>query len=272
MRTRTRASVSGVPTAPVESSRDDKRRALPPAQPGHGARCGDRGRARRGLPRPRVRRAARGAGQGSAAGAQLLAPALGGGEPALLPLVLPAGAEGPQRLPHVRPADGTAGPSGGRGLAGEAMARQDGGESPVSARPAFLRAVGRAAPAAAIAALALGALGIAGCGGSKKVSEEVPKSTPDITPPNDTRAERAAAQATSTTSKTTKSTAREASSSGEESSEGGSEESSSSSSSSSGEGEAGGASSEKEAASGEGGGSKSSAGSSPTGGAGAPAK
>src|SRR5436190_3169926 len=162
MRTRTRASVSGVPTAPVESSRDDKRRALPPAQPGHGARCGDRGRARRGLPRPRVRRAARGSGQGAAASAQLLAPALGGGEPALLPLVPPAGAEGSQRLPHVRPADGAAGPSGGGGLAGEAMARLGGGEPPVSARLAVLRAAGRArraAPvAAAIATLVLGAL------------------------------------------------------------------------------------------------------------------
>src|SRR5436190_17988340 len=173
MRTRTGASVSGVRTAPVESRRDDERRALPPAQPRHGARCDDRGRARRGLPRPRVRRAARGAGQGAAAAAQLLAPALGGGELALLPLVPAAGAEGSQRLPHVWPADGTAGPSGGPGLAGEAMARPGADESPVNARLALPRAAGRARrtalAAAAIAALALGGLGIAGRGGGTTV-------------------------------------------------------------------------------------------------------
>ncbi len=111
--------------------------------------------------------------QDAAAGAFQLAAAVGGGAPAFLPVVRPARAEGPQRLPHVRKAHGPA-------------------VSPRAALDARRRAL--------LAALALRA-----CGGSS-VSDAVPKSTPVITPPTDTSAEAAAAQTTSTSTTATKTT------------------------------------------------------------------
>ena len=63
---------------------------------------------------PRLGRAARGRRQGAAARALDLAPAVGGGEPALLPLVRAARPEGSQRLPHLRQAHGAARLAGGR--------------------------------------------------------------------------------------------------------------------------------------------------------------
>ena len=54
-----------------------------------------------------------------------------------------------------------------------------------------------------LAALAC-SVALAACGGSN-VSDAVPKSTPDIIPPNDTSAEKAAVQTTSTSTSTTKS-------------------------------------------------------------------
>ena len=97
-------------------------------------------------------------------------------EPALLQLVRPARAEGPQRLPDLRPAHGAAGIAGGRALR--------------------LRAV------VLTLALLLAGGTLAACGGGSSAVDSVPKSTPNITPPNDTSAEKAAAQTTSTSSKT----------------------------------------------------------------------
>ncbi|MCW3067601.1 MAG: hypothetical protein JWL67_226, partial [Solirubrobacterales bacterium] len=61
----------------------------------------------------------------------------------------------------------------------------------------------RALAAACVALLAGGTLGACG---SSSVSEPLPKSTPDITPPSDTSAEKAAAQTTSTSTTATKTT------------------------------------------------------------------
>ena len=131
----------------------------------------------RDLPRPRVRRAARGRRQGAAARAVALAAAVGRREPALLPVVRPARPEGPQRLPHLRPAHGTAG-------------RED-------ARARLL--------AASRWRCSCWRSALSACGGSS-VSDAVPKSTPEITPPTDTSAEKAAAQTTSTSTTSTKTT------------------------------------------------------------------
>ncbi|HXW58809.1 MAG TPA: hypothetical protein VEJ23_04960, partial [Solirubrobacteraceae bacterium] len=51
---------------------------------------------------------------------------------------------------------------------------------------------------ALIAALALMGAGLSACGGASSSSDAVPKSTPEITPPTDTSAEKAAGQTTST--------------------------------------------------------------------------
>jgi hypothetical protein len=73
----------------------------------------------------------------------------------------------------------------------------------------------RAAIAASI--LLLCSVGLGACGGGSSVSDTVPKSTPDITPPTDTSAEKAAVQTTSTSStSTTKSSEGTSTGSGEE--------------------------------------------------------
>ena len=134
----------------------------------------------------------------------------------------------------------------------------------------------RAALATSVA-LVLGA-SIGGCGGASGTSDAIPKSSPDITPPTDTSAEKAAAQttSTSTTSTTSKGTSGAGSSSESSSGEAGKGESGGESSGgeSSGEstkgGGAGGTSAEKEKASSEGGGSKAGGEASPSGGASAP--
>jgi hypothetical protein len=65
------------------------------------------------------------------------------------------------------------------------------GGRPASRRPALLAAL-----------VVLGAFVLGGCGGSS-VSDAVPKSTPDITPPTDTSIEKAAVQTTSTSTTAT---------------------------------------------------------------------
>ena len=82
--------------------------------------------------------------------------------------------------PDLRPAHGAARSAGGRSLSA------------------------RAAVVALALLLAGGTLGA--CGGGSSVSDAVPKSTPDITPPNDTSAEKAAAQTTSTSTTSTSKT------------------------------------------------------------------
>ena len=148
---------------------------------------------------PRDRRAAGNRRDRAADGTVALAAAVGGREPALLSLVRSALAEGPQRLSHLRAADG-----------------------PAVSNRRWLAAAG-----ALLAALALAA-----CGGTK-VSETSPKNTPEITPPNDTSAEKAAgtSSSTSTTKKTSTSSesSGESSSSSESEASGGSEASSESS-------------------------------------------
>jgi hypothetical protein len=74
--------------------------------------------------------------------------------------------------------------------------------------------------------------GLSACGGGSNVSEAVPKSTPDIIPPTDTSAEKAAVQSTSTSTTGTTSTGKsgESSSSSEEEAKTGEETSSSGSS------------------------------------------
>ena len=128
------------------------------AQPRQRPRGAPRGRAGARLPGPRDRRAAGNRRDRAADGTVAVAAAVGGREPALLSLVRSALAEGPQRLSHLRAADG-----------------------PAVSNRRWLAAAG-----ALLAALALAA-----CGGTK-VSETSPKNTPEITPPNDTSAEKAA--------------------------------------------------------------------------------
>src|SRR4029077_7379972 len=74
------------------------------------------GDARRGVRRPRNRRAAGGRRQGPTARPLRFEAAVGRREPALLQLVRSARAEGPQRLSHVRPAHGAARIPDGRPL------------------------------------------------------------------------------------------------------------------------------------------------------------
>jgi hypothetical protein len=75
----------------------------------------------------------------------------------------------------------------------------------------------RAAIAASIVLLC--SVSLAACGGGSNVSDAVPKSTPDITPPTDTSAEKAAVQTTSTsTTSTAKSSEGTSTAAGEESS------------------------------------------------------
>jgi hypothetical protein len=74
----------------------------------------------------------------------------------------------------------------------------------VDGRPARPRSTHVRIALAALAAL-LSGVALAACGGSS-VSDAVPKSTPDITPPANTSAEKAAVQTTSTTTTATKST------------------------------------------------------------------
>ena len=125
---------------------------------------------------------------------------------------------------------------------------------------------------AAFAVLSV-SLTLAACGGGSSVSDVTPKSTPDITPPTDTTAEKAAVQTTSTSTTSTTSTSTPGEGSSSESSSGETSKSeageSSSGESSSKSGAAGGTSvEEKEKASGES--SKGTGESSPSGGASAP--
>src|SRR5438445_13162950 len=186
------------------------------------------GPAGRGVPRPRNGRAAGGARQGAAARAIGLAAAVGGGEPAFLPLVPPAGTAGPQRLPHLRQAHGTARVAV-RVAPGPVILKAP---RPVRSRhriPRRARSSGRpAAPVLLACAALLCPLALGACGGAGNVADTVPKSTPDITPPTDTSAEKAAAQSasrsTSTTSSKKSSTGSTESSTGTESAkEGGAE-------------------------------------------------
>ncbi len=155
-----------------------------------------------------------------------------------------AGPEGPQRLPHVRSAHGAAERSAGW---------------LVIARVCI----------ALVLALA-GASALAGCGGGSGNADVVPKSTPDITPPADTSAERSALQTTSTSTNATKSTTSSTSTSSEAGGEGSSSAGGEESSSASGEGTASGGATAEEKEKSSSSGEKSAAGSSPTGGAGAP--
>src|SRR3982750_344667 len=84
--------------------RRDSAPAIPP-EGAFGPRGHPAGRARQGLRGPRDRRGVRGRRQGPAAGSVAECPALLGGEPAPLRLLAGAArAEGPQRLPALRPA------------------------------------------------------------------------------------------------------------------------------------------------------------------------
>jgi hypothetical protein len=163
----------------------------------------------------------------------------------------------------VRPADGADDASGRKALRSPEVVIA---RIPRSAR---LKAVRR--PAALLAMLLLTGFALGGCGGSK-VSDPLPKSTPDITPPNDTSIEKAAGQTTSTSTstsatKSTSTTGEGSSESGSEGSKEGGEESSSGGSAGAGGGTAG----EKEKTEGTTkGGSEAGGGSSPTGGASAP--
>jgi hypothetical protein len=111
----------------------------------------------------------------------------------------------------------------------------------------------------AAAAILLASLALLACGGASGTSDAVPKSTPNIIPPTDTTAEKAAALTTSTSTTSTKSTGTSgegssSESSGGEGEEGGGEEASSGESASGAANEAAGGTSagEKEKASGEG--------------------
>src|SRR3954452_8348697 len=77
--------------------------ALSHAHPVDRARGHHRGRARPRLPRSRDGRGAPGRRQAAAARALAVQASVGGREPPVLQLVRPAGAEGPERLPDVRP-------------------------------------------------------------------------------------------------------------------------------------------------------------------------
>jgi hypothetical protein len=137
------------------------------------------------------------------------------------------------------------------------------------------QATGQAHPAGPLAArVALAAclallcgLGLSACGGAS-VSDPVPKSTPDITPPTDTSAEKASIQTTSTSTTASKTTTSTSEAESSEASETPSEESSGTA----GQGTAAGgtAAEEKEKAAGKEGTKESEAESSPTGGASAP--
>ena len=83
-------------------------------------------------------------GQGAAAAAVEVQPAMGRRDPAVLQLVRPAGPEGPQRLPDVRPPDGRAAPLTRRALC--ALARLARSWPPVCSRspsPVAAAATGR---------------------------------------------------------------------------------------------------------------------------------
>lgn len=124
---------------------------------------------------------------------------------------------------------------------------------------------------AALAALLSGAA-LAACGGSS-VSDAVPKSTPDITPPANTSAEKAAVQTTSTTTTATGTKSTATTGTTGESPAGESEKPSESASSEASAGAGGGTGAgekEKEAAKTEAKPEPKEAGSSPTGGASAP--
>ncbi len=192
----------------------------------------------------------------------------GGGEPALLPVVRAARPEGPERLPDVRQAHGTVAGFGEAKLRREPRSSGSGAPARGRTRAARMRAVA-AACVVLISSATLGACG------SSSVSDAMPKSTPEITTPTDTSAEKAAGQATSTSTTSTKAagTTGEGSSSSEEPSKGeGSSEASKESSSEAAA--AGGASAEKakspSSESSSKGGSEAAGGSSPTGGASAP--
>src|SRR4051795_10514666 len=81
---------------------------LPAACPVNGSRGPAPRRAGPHVPRSGHGRGARGGREAAAARPVALPAAVGRREPALLQLVRPAGSEGPQRLPHVRPPHGRA--------------------------------------------------------------------------------------------------------------------------------------------------------------------
>jgi eukaryotic-like serine/threonine-protein kinase len=121
-------------------------------------------------------------------------------------------------VPHVRPADGAARASGSDRLRSGCTETLVGPVSHKLSAPAPDPAAGRAPAArrprrplgtrAALGGclLLLGTGALAGCGSGSSASDAVPKSTPEITPPTDTSAERAAVQTTSTTTTSTGST------------------------------------------------------------------
>src|SRR4051794_7580545 len=157
-----------------------------------GARGHHRGRARRDLRRPGDRRGARARRDRPAAPAQRVEPAVERGEPALLQLVRPAGAEGPQRLPDVRSAHGA--PCARRRLA-----------DPSPHAATLLRTMPRSRQLAGLAVAGLLGLGIGACG-STKVSDDVPQTVPDITVSQDAFASSADTSTTDTTSTSTTAT------------------------------------------------------------------
>jgi hypothetical protein len=144
--------------------------------------------------------------------------------------------------------------------------------SPLPAPPRRTRSAHARIALSVLAAL-LSSAALAACGGSS-VSDAVPKSTPDITPPTNTSAEKAAIQTTSTTTTPSKTSTAGTGTTGETPSSGEAEKSESKESapSESSAGTGGGTSAgEKEAAKTESKTeSKSESGSSPTGGASAP--
>ena len=125
-----------------------------------------------------------------------LAAAVGGREPPLLPVVRAARPEGPQRLPHLRPAHGPARPPTSRALTAPfdaaLAAERRHCSSPLAASSACGgSSVSDAAAHARALTLALGAAAAARLG-------RVPKSTPEHHAATDTSAETARVKTTST--------------------------------------------------------------------------
>src|SRR3954470_4144495 len=176
------------------------RHPLPHARPLDGPRDHHRGRARRDLRRPGDRRGARAGRHRAAAPAEHVEPPVGRREPAVLQLVRPAGAQGPQRLPDVRAPHGAAEP--GLRLDGHAI-RPAEPACPSPDAATLLRVMPRPGHLVGLAAVSVLGLGLGACG-STTVDEQVPKTVPAITVPEDAFA--GAPTSTSTTDTTSTST------------------------------------------------------------------